>query len=170
MRPTDGQPTTNQATGQATDHRMTVPEAAGILGVSEDAVRSRLKRGTLRKEKGQDGTVFVVMDSDGPADLSTTHDDQPMTDLTTGQAPDQAALVEVVRDQVAFLREQLNEEREANRENRRIIAGLVQRVPELEAREARPETAMQEATKGNAPASPEPKQRRSWLYRFFFGP
>jgi hypothetical protein len=165
MRPTNGQPTTNQATGQATDQRVTVPEAAEILGLSEDAVRSRVKRGTLRKEKGQDGTVFVVLGTDGSTDRPTT-----------GQATDQVALVEVVRDQVAFLREQLNEEGEANRENRRIIAGLVQRVPELEAREVRPEprdapeTTTEEAAKGNAPASPEPEQRRSWLYRFFFGP
>jgi hypothetical protein len=155
---------------------MAVPEAAAILGLSEDAVRSRLKRGTLRKEKGQDGTVFVVLGADGSPDRPTTNDDQPTTGQMTDQATDQIALVEVLRDQVAFLREQLNEEREANRENRRIMAGLVQRVPELEAREARPEprdapeTTTQEAAKGNAPASPEPEQRRSWLYRFLFGP
>jgi hypothetical protein len=37
-----------------------------------------------------------------------------------------------VHDQVAYLRELLEAEREANRENQCIIAGLVQRVPELE--------------------------------------
>ena len=45
-----------------------------------------------------------------------------------------------MQDQIDYLREMLKEEREANRENRRIIAGLVQRVPELEpARESPPE-------------------------------
>jgi hypothetical protein len=34
---------------------------------------------------------------------------------------------------INLLRSQLEAEREANRENRRIIAGLVQRVPGLEA-------------------------------------
>lgn len=32
-----------------------------------------------------------------------------------------------------YLRGQLDQERDANRENRRIIAGLAQRIPELEA-------------------------------------
>src|SRR4051812_29867876 len=68
MRPTTDQPTTNQATEQ----RVTVPEAATILGLSEDAVRSRLKRGTLAKEKGRDGTVFVVLGSDKTNDQPTT--------------------------------------------------------------------------------------------------
>jgi hypothetical protein len=42
------------------------------------------------------------------------------------------ALVEELKTQNQFLREQLDAERKANRENRRIIAGLVQRLPELE--------------------------------------
>jgi hypothetical protein len=178
MRPTSDQPTTNQTTNQATEQRVTVPEAATILGLSEDAVRSRLKRGTLAKEKRRDGTVFVVLGSDKTNDQPTTKGVQPATDQmtdnnqpTTGQLTEQSTLVEVLSDQVSFLRQQLNEEREANRENRRIIAGLVQRVPELEAapelREA-PKTVSDEGINPTA-ASPEPEQRRSWLYRFFFG-
>ncbi len=38
-------------------------------------------------------------------------------------------MVERMASEIDYLREQLKEEREANRENRRIIAGLVQRVP-----------------------------------------
>jgi hypothetical protein len=61
---------------------------------------------------------------------------------------------------------------EANRENRRIIAGLVQRVPELEGpRESRdaPETASEDVGKGaSVPPEPqEPTERRSWWRRFF---
>jgi hypothetical protein len=48
-------------------------------------------------------------------------------------------LVEVLRVQVEVLRAELGEAHAANRENRRIIAALTQRIPELE-----------------APASPEP--------------
>src|SRR5215211_9410448 len=44
-----------------------------------------------------------------------------------------AALVEVLRDQVAHLKEQLDAERRANDENRRLLAGLIERVPALEA-------------------------------------
>ncbi len=38
-----------------------------------------------------------------------------------------------MQDQIDYLLKQLDEEREANRENRRLLAALVQRVPELEA-------------------------------------
>jgi hypothetical protein len=41
-------------------------------------------------------------------------------------------LLEELRDRVRSLENQLADEREANRDNRRIIAGLVQRIPELE--------------------------------------
>src|SRR5215207_8287174 len=170
MQPTNGQPTTDEPTGETTSRRVTVTEAAALLGLSEDAIRSRLKRGTLRKEKGRDGTVFVVLGAEDSTNRPTTNNDQP----TTSQTPDQSALVEVLRDQVQYLREQLSEEREANRENRRIIAGLVQRVPELEpAREAPPEPRESDINASDRPREgdpPETEQRRSWLYRFFFGP
>jgi predicted ArsR family transcriptional regulator len=167
------QPTNDHTqTDQPTDRRVTVAEAATLLGLSEEAVRSRLKRGTLRKEKTRDGTVVVVLGAEGSSlgyGRPTNGIDRP----TSGQPTDPSAqteLVEALRDQVSFLRQQLEQEREANRENRRIIAGLVQRVPELEAapepRESL-ETATEEATEGDAP--PEPT-KRSWLYRFFFGP
>jgi len=135
MQPFHDQPSANNSTNQPTDYptsrRVTVPEAATLLGISQDAVRSRLKRGTLRREKMPDGTVLVS--------LGDATNDRPMTDSSANRQPDQPTdqrptdeLVEVLRDQVDHLRDQLQQEREANRENRRIIAGLVQRVPELE--------------------------------------
>jgi hypothetical protein len=164
MRPTNDQ----QADAHPTDRRVTVAQAAVLLGVSEDAVRSRLKRGTLSKEKDADGTVFVVLDGDRP----TTNGDRPATD--------QSALVlmqahlDSLGEQLTYFRYQLDQEREANHENRRIIAGLVQRVPELgPAHEPRdvPGTAPREqegvdprpATEG----AQEGSEPRSWWRRFF---
>ena len=127
MHQTNDQPMSDQPT----ERRVTVPEAAVLLGISEDAVRSRLKRGTLGREKGPDGTVYVSLGGADTTDRPTTNR-STNNQLTTNRSTDQSELVEVLRDQVAHLREQLDQEREANRENRRIIAGLVQRVPELE--------------------------------------
>jgi hypothetical protein len=71
-----------------------------------------------------------------------------------------------------ILREQLNQERDANRENRRIIAGLVQRVPELEPTSnsssgpqdsSRTPTVEQE--NGTGPADDTDPQKRSWWRR-----
>ena len=52
-------PGTTRTTDGRTPRRVSVPEAALLLGISEDAVRSRLRRRTLRKEKASDGTVYV---------------------------------------------------------------------------------------------------------------
>ncbi len=97
-----------------------MPEAAEVLGISPEAVRARIHRGTLHKEKAPDGTVYVRLDAD---------QSQP----NGNSAPDQSTMQEVLREQIAYLRDQLDAEREANRENRRIIAGLIERVPALEA-------------------------------------
>jgi hypothetical protein len=172
MRPTNDQPANAHSTDQATDRRVTVARAAVLLGLSEDAIRSRLKRGTLSKEKDADGTVFVVLDGGRP----TTNGDRPTTD----QATDQSALalmqahLDSLGEQLIYIRDQLDQEREANRENRRIIAGLVQRVPELEAPRNGHETATAEPDGGGehrpgtdgAQEAPEP---RSWWRRWFGG-
>jgi hypothetical protein len=99
--------------------RFPVTEAAGILGISTEATRQRIKRGTLPTERDEEGNVFVL--------LKRTTADSTRTDTNGTNAG-----TDVKERLIEFLRDQLREEREANRENRRIIAGLVQRVFELE--------------------------------------
>jgi hypothetical protein len=139
-------------------HRLvTVFEAAELLSISPEAVRARIKRGTLAKAKSPDGTVYVQLDSiEWQSDGDRTHDrraaqsrrDGVGADDGTHAPPLMQAHLDSLKEQLAYLREQLNQEREANRENRRIIAGLVGRLPELEAssepRES-PETVASEA-------------------------
>jgi hypothetical protein len=164
----NGQPMTDRAA----DRRVTVSEAALLLGVSEDAVRSRLKRGTLRRETGSDGTVLVVLGPEGAPNRPTTNRNQPATDQHPKDMMQEH--LDSLQDQIVHLRQQLDEAHEANRENRRIIAGLVQRVPELEpAREAPPEPP--EAPE-NASAGPEgvevplKEERPPWWRRWFGQP
>jgi predicted ArsR family transcriptional regulator len=176
MRPTDDQPTGAHPTDQTTDRRVTVAQAAVLLGLSEDAVRSRLKRGTLGKEKDADGTVFVVLGANGRPGRPTTNGDRPTTGQTTGHTTDQSALalmqahLDSLGEQLTYVRDQLDQEREANRENRRIIAGLVQRVPELEAPRNGYETAAEDAGGVERPFTEEAQEapeRRSWWRRMF---
>jgi hypothetical protein len=105
-----------------TDERLTVAQAADRLGITEGAVRSRIKRGTLPTERER-GTVYVVLGGElaggGPAD----------------EPPADHRLINSYAERVESLERALEAEREANRENRRIIAGLVNRVPELAAPE-----------------------------------
>jgi hypothetical protein len=119
-----------------TKHRLDYKEAAKALGISIDAVRMRVRRGTLRSER--DGSrVFVILNAD---EIPTGHD----------QGGDPSELV-------AVLREQLAEEREARRRADTIIlqlsqanATLASRVPALQAAadERRDVPASREETTG----------------------
>ncbi len=160
---TDRPGPTGQPTDHATGRRLTVPEAAAALGISADAVRSRIKRDTLRTVR-EGGRVFVVL---GGADRAQPTNRPGATDQPTDD----------LREQVRYLREQLRREQEAHAEARRIIAGLVQRIPELEApREAEaretPETATAE-TEGTSPRSDaggaQTAAKRPWWRRMFGG-
>jgi hypothetical protein len=143
--------------------RVTVPEAANILGVTQSAVRKRIQRGTIPWDKDEEGRTVVYVD---PSETSHGTGMSKSRDASQGQSRDE--LLEVYRDQVEFLR------RELERKDT-LLMSLMQRVPELEAApepQDAPKAAPESAVKGDdVPSEPqEPAQRRSWLYRFFFGP
>lgn len=168
--------------------RVTVPEAAEILGTTTDAVRSRMRRGKLGREEGEDGTVYVILEGseagraiDGRGTVAggretvnpTGTDGRESAGDGRKTVEDAPPVVEVLQDQVEHLRSELALERESSSELRRIIAAMTQRVPlvELEApsepRDAS-ETVSEDTAKGNVhPVSQEPAARRSWWRRFF---
>ena len=104
---------------QGFKQRYNVSDAARILGISPEAVRTRLSRGTLESVK-EGRRVYVLLKPD------VTTSDNDRTD-------DRTRYVNSLDEQVEYLRGLLDAEREANRENRRIIAGLTSRIPALEA-------------------------------------
>jgi hypothetical protein len=181
--PNGHRPAPNRPGPSTTVHRVTVPEAAEMLGTTTDAVRSRMRRGKLRREAGEDGTVYVLLEgqeSDGRAGPTTGEDGWTHSARTVEdgrETVEDGPPVGSMRDQVEYLRGQLEEAHAANRENRRIIAALTQRIPELEGprettpepRDA-PETVSDNAGNGTTGGEGDRSEpRRSWLYRFFFG-
>jgi hypothetical protein len=159
--------TTGHTTRHGEGKRYNIPEAAKVLGLTEEAVRQRVKRGTLNSIK-VDGKLFVLLESDVSTNTSSDQG-QLVIDTST----DTSRLVDALESEVTHLRRQLEQANERDRENRRIIAALTSRIPELlpgsmpEPREAS-ETVTEGAAKDHLP--PKPEQRRSWLHRFFFGP
>src|SRR5215212_7892992 len=92
------------------DHvRLTVAQAADRLGITKGAVRSRIKRGTLHTVK-ESGRVYVAL---GGGTSSANH--PPDTDEPPGEPSAQHGLLEELREQVAYLRQELAAEREAGR-------------------------------------------------------
>ena len=130
-------------TQDAAQDRVTIQEAAQRLGVKEDAVRKRIQRGSMRHEKAEDGRVYVWVD----AAQDTTQDEPDMSrDEYRDKAQDDR--VEDLREQVAYLRRQLDEEREARRRADLILGQLSQ----ANAEQARTIRAIE------APAAGEPAE------------
>ena len=107
-----------------TDTRLSLRQAAAALGVSESAIRKRVARGTLRSDKGPDGRRYVYLDT-----VADTVKDEG-ADASALRERD--ALISELRAHNGTLREQLEAERQAHAEARRIIAGLVERIPAIE--------------------------------------
>ncbi len=161
--------------------RVTIREAASRLGVTEAAVRKRIQRGSLGKELGQDGRVYVYLDlsRDTSQPESQVHRD-PMIE----------ELVEELRDRVAFLERSLERRSVEAERYQQIVAGLTQtnnnlsaRVLELEAPVESPapyqpgDTAAEEAANGASGPRPSANDtgaqngsgRVSWWRRVFGG-
>jgi hypothetical protein len=142
--------------------RLTVPETAEALGITTDAVRMQLSRGTLASER-HEGRVYVLLENDITADRSGD---------TTALIAAKDETIEILREQLRAQREQLQAEREAHAEARRIIAGLVQRVPELEAAPESPPESPETTTAEEAEQRPGGAQegaQRPWWRRWFGG-
>jgi hypothetical protein len=157
--------------------RYTVPEAAHALGISPEAVRNRLSRGTLESIK-ENGTVYVLLTADMVRHTADRSAGRPggTSRHIDDTLDDPSSLISAKEETISVLKAQLEAERAASAELRRIVAGLVQRVPELEpAKDSSseppepPMTASDGADKGKVPSEQqEPSQRRSW-WRAFFG-
>ncbi len=155
------------------EERFTIQEAARRLGVKEDAIRKRVRRGTLRSEE-DDGRRYVFLDA-AQAGSDTTRAGAQVSGLD--------ALLEEMRARIADLKDQLGEEREARRRADTIIAKL-SRANEEQARTIRaleaptpaesppesPVTASEEPEGEEEPGgAQEPISRRSWWRRIFGG-
>jgi hypothetical protein len=149
--------------------RVTLRGASEELGVSVEAVRKRVKRGSLRSDKDPDGRVYVYLDAGG--DTSP-----PQAEV---EGPE---LVGELRRQNDYLRSQLDIRTEELREHRRLLAGLIERVPQLEGPRDPGETqepAESPQTVEEEPDRAEPRsdaggaqgtaQRRPWWRRVFGG-
>jgi hypothetical protein len=157
----DDQPKTSR-------QRVTVAQAAEVLGITVEAVRGRIKRKTLEHER-HSGTVYVLLHSD---QMPTGR--QPGDDQTTDRLQsDSTTLISAKDETIATLREQLDAERQAHSEARRIIAGLVERIPAIEAPQGAseaPETveeAPERAEPHSATGGIQEGARRPWWRRVF---
>jgi hypothetical protein len=100
--------------------RLTVAQAAAQLGVSQDAIRKRIRRNTIDYDQDPDGRIYVYVDS---------------SELVQDESSDSSMerLVQMQHDDIEFLRRELETRTEEIRRRDSIIAALTQRLPEIEA-------------------------------------
>lgn len=125
--------------------RVPVAEAARRLGLTPDAVRKRLTRGSLHYDRDQDGLIHVYIPS------SAGDQDAANTEQESGQDSGQELYVRALEDQIRFLRQEL-ERKDA------ILLRLAERVPELEPAEQREpsETPAQNSAAASERVQPQP--------------
>jgi len=99
--------------------RLTIQEAAHRLGVSESAVRKRIKRGTLQREKTEDGRVLVYMESTSA----------PGTEVV--RTPERDVLISEMQERLAFLERELDVRTEEIRRRDTIIMNMTEAMKAL---------------------------------------
>jgi len=158
------------------NQRLTVAQAAGLLGITEGAVRSRIKRGTLPTAK-EGGTVFVLLGG-GTSEANQSPN--------AGEPTDQSGLVVAqLLDRVASLERQLERRGDETERLHQIIAGLAQANAEqartiraIEAPATQEESPEDAVTVEEEPERAEPRSyaagpqegvQRPWWRRVFGG-
>ncbi len=158
-----GQDGKGRMEGHKSGRRVTMQEAADELGLSVEAIRKRVQRGSMASDKGADGRRYVYLDE-------SHHEVQVESS--------EVELIEELRDRVSSLEKMLEEEREARTEERRrhdtLMAQLMQRIPELEAPAQEPRESPLRAQEGETTptptepaAGPDTDSQRPWWRRLF---
>jgi hypothetical protein len=148
-----------------------VYEAANALGVTVDAIRKRIQRGTIPHQRDEAGRVWVLLDaasSRQDAANSTVPDDGEYT----YRPKDRDELVDSFKDQVEYLRQVIDTRDLELQRKDSIIAALTQRIPQLEPA-APPEaseshlTSSEKRGKGEASETEKEEGGLSWWRRIF---
>jgi excisionase family DNA binding protein len=147
------------------DRALTVAQAADALGVSQDAIRKRIRRGTIQSERDESGRVYVYV----PAS-ETVH----KTDQDTYQPQSESdRLTSELRDRLRYVEEQLEAERQAHAEARRLLMAALERIPpQLEAPSEAPESPESPVptdTPTEVPGEPQEGVQRPWWRRWLGG-
>ena len=141
-----------------------------MLGISTGAVRNRLSRGTLPSTR-ENKTVYVLL----PADMSRD------AERGTGDTPpgmphlEHDTLTSELRDRLRYVEGQLEAERQAHGEARRLLAAALERIPAIEApqntTEAPQDADVEPGGEEPRPTTPGAQEgtRRPWWRRVFGG-
>src|SRR5215211_4603237 len=121
--------------------RLTIQEAAHRLGVSESAVRKRIKQGTLKREKTEEGRVLVYMESTSAPGAEEV------------RPPERDALISEMQDRLAFLERELEVRAEEIRRRDTIIMNMTEAMKALNPPAPEESSEARESSESTGPTS-----------------
>jgi hypothetical protein len=151
--------------GMSHDQRgVTIPEAAQLLGISENAVRMRIRRQKLNTYRTGDRVYVLVDDQANDRPSRPSHDQ--VTDQGSDQQRTERELIEQLKSENAFLRAQLEAR---DRQTEVWAAELQQRRLDMARLESRMLDVPQDAQESPEPhdpgyvyREPEPAKKPWW--------
>jgi excisionase family DNA binding protein len=150
-------PDMQEDTGQSgPQESMSVSEAAEYLGLTEDAVRKRIHREKIRYERDSDGRYLVY----------PTQEDIRQTQDTNYAQSESSALTSSLEARITSLEAQLEQANERDRENRRLLAAALERIPAIEPPSDERESSVEKSEESEANPTPE-EPPRTWWRRWF---
>jgi hypothetical protein len=131
-----------------------VKRAAEALRISSEGVRQRIRRGSLEAEKGDDGRVYVWLDTE---------------EESYERGAD--AVINRLEDEVAFLRRELATREEELRRRDAIMMSMTERLKALESppgpRESSMRASEEPGSDSSAPREESGPMSRPWYRRWW---
>jgi DNA-binding transcriptional MerR regulator len=156
--------------------RITIAEAAKKLDVTQEAIRARIRRGTIEHDKDESGKTHVYLTE------VEAHDQQEYNTVVNGVVNDYITSlkseIETLRSQTESLKQDREVWQEEAKRKDTIIAqmnqtmgALIHRIPELEApSETTPEateSSLKDSNTESRGVVPPDQDRPSWWRRIF---
>ena len=150
------------------DTRVTIREAATLLGISEGAVRKRVDRGTLRHTKGTDGRVYVHLPDESTNGVPGGIPDGAPVGDDAYYPPESNALTSEMRSRIDFLEEELRRKDaillNMTEAMKAITAGTSETPPETR---GWPMPSSEHQDNGTVPPEDRGTEELPWWKRFF---
>jgi hypothetical protein len=138
-------------------HRLSVSDAAKVLGISVQAVHGRVNRGTIEHER-EDGKIYVFLTDD---------DVENQQALNTDVHGVYNAYITSLKSEIESLKQDREVWQEEARRKDHLLAAALERIPALEtAEEPRDSVVTANDDEAKGTVSPE-SEKQSWWRRMF---
>ena len=132
--------------------RLSVADAAKLLNITPEAIRQRIRRGTIEYEQDENDKYYVYLQSTEGVE----------NNVHNNTNADYAAL----QDHIETLKRELEQRNEELRRKDHLLAAALERIPALEENPPEARDSSVKAAEGES-GTPTPQDASPWWRRFF---